>query len=174
VRVTRVGQAGQLLDHRRRNGFAVALLVLVLDQGSKAWAVASLTGRPPVHVLGRFLSLRLIYNGGAAFSTGARSTWIFTTIAAVAVVALTRWVWTARTRPGALTLGLLLGGAVTHLLDRLLRAPGFGVGKVVDFIDYDEWFIGNLADIALVLGAAALALLLATGREPLHWRNPGT
>jgi signal peptidase II len=171
VRVTSAGRARTLLDQHRAIGFAVAVTVLVVDQASKAWAVAALTGKAAVPVLGRFLTLRLIYNGGSAFSFGDRSTWIFTVIAAAAVVALTRWVWTAHTRLGALTLGLLLGGAVTHLLDRLLRAPGFGVGKVVDFIDYDEWFIGNVADIALVTGSAALGLLLFTGRETLGGRT---
>ena len=50
----------------------------------------------------------------------------------------------------ALALGLLLGGALGNLTDRLLRAPGFGRGHVVDFIDYGGLFIGNVADIAIV------------------------
>ena len=65
----------------------------------------------------------------------------------------------ARSRGQALTLGLLLGGAASNLIDRLFRAPGPGVGRVVDFIDYHGWFIGNVADIAIVVSTAILVLL---------------
>jgi signal peptidase II len=58
-------------------------------------------------------------------------------------------------------LGLLLGGATTHLGDRLFRAPSFGQGHVVDFIAYADWFIGNVADIAIVVGAALIVVLAA-------------
>jgi signal peptidase II len=139
--------------------------VLLADQATKFWAVTSLTGRAPIPVLGQFLSLQLIYNPGAAFSIGRGTTWIFTGFAAAAVVVLWRLAARTRTTAGLVVLGLLLGGAVTHLLDRLFRPPGFGVGHVVDFINYNGWFIGNVADIALVLGAATLALLNVTGTE---------
>ena len=55
--------------------------------------------------------------------------------------------------PWAVALGLLLGGALGNLVDRLLRAPGPGRGHVVDFIDYFGLFIGNVADVAIVAGA---------------------
>jgi signal peptidase II len=116
-------RSGSLFGRRRRIGLVVAVVVLAMDQASKAWAVASLAGGTPVPLLGRYLTLRLIYNAGSAFSMGQQATWIFTVIAAIAVIALARWVWTARTTVGALVLGLLLCGALTHLLDRLLRAP---------------------------------------------------
>ena len=63
------------------------------------------------------------------------------------------------------SLGLVLGGATTHLLDRLLREPGFARGRVVDFIDYFDLFIGNVADIALVGGIFWAALLHLRGVE---------
>jgi signal peptidase II len=68
-----------------------------------------------------------------------------------------------RSRPWAICLGLLLGGATTHLLDRLFRAPGFGRGHVVDFIAYFDWFIGNVADIALFAGAVTLLVVSSLG-----------
>lgn len=144
---------------------AVAAGLLVLDQASKFWAESELTGRAPIPLVGEFLSLRLLYNPGAAFSIGEGATWVFTIIAAVAVVALAVAVSRVRSAPWAVTLGLLLGGATTHLLDRLFRAPGFARGHVVDFIDYNGWFVGNVADIALVGGAALAVLLSLRGVE---------
>jgi signal peptidase II len=144
---------------------AGAATVLIIDQGTKFWAVSALTERPPIPVVGELLQLQLIYNPGAAFSIGRGSTWIFAVIAAVAVVALVRLALLVRTGAGAVGLGLVLGGATTHLLDRLFRAPGFGVGHVVDFINYNGWFIGNVADIALAVGVAILILVSFTGAE---------
>ncbi|HEY9522387.1 MAG TPA: signal peptidase II, partial [Thermopolyspora sp.] len=63
----------------------------------------------------------------------------------------------------AVVLGAMLGGATSHLLDRLFRAPGFAQGQVVDFIDYGGWFVGNVADIALTGGAVLLMLLSLRG-----------
>jgi signal peptidase II len=63
-----------------------------------------------------------------------------------------------------LAIATLMGGAVGNLIDRLTADPGFGVGHVTDFIAYGTWFVGNVADIWIVLGAALLAVAL--GREP--------
>nr|WP_225953223.1 signal peptidase II [Kibdelosporangium phytohabitans] len=146
--------------------FAVAVLVVALDQGSKFWAESALAGRAPVPVLGEFLRLRLLYNSGAAFSIGAGSTWVFTIITAVAVVVLVRFALKPASVVQAVALSLLLGGAVTHLLDRLFRAPGFARGHVVDFIDYNGWFVGNVADIALFCGAVLLLITALFGSDP--------
>jgi hypothetical protein len=77
----------------------------------------------------------------------------------------------ARSRVQAITLGLLLGGAAGNLWDRLFRAPAPGRGRVVDFIDYHGWFIGNVADIAIVAGAG---ILIVRAMTPLdrEQRNP--
>ncbi|GAA1971076.1 signal peptidase II [Amycolatopsis minnesotensis] len=158
----------------RRWGVAVAVAVLILaaDQLTKLWAESALTDRAPIPVLGEFLRFRLLYNSGAAFSIGAGSTWIFTVLAAVAVVAVA-WFAAKVVSPGwAVALGLLLGGALTHLLDRLFRAPGFGRGHVVDFIDYNGWFVGNVADIALTVGAVCIVVLTMRGTEMDGRRRP--
>lgn len=136
----------------------LTLVVLGLDQATKFWAVSTLTGRPPVPVLGDFLQLQLLYNPGAAFSIGTGSTWLFTIVAAVAVAVIISFARRARSHSQAVAIGLLLGGATTHLLDRLFRAPGFARGHVVDFIDYNGWFVGNVADIALTVGAVVLVV----------------
>lgn len=137
----------------------IAAVVVVLDQLTKLWAERTLTGRDPIPVLGDFLQFRLLYNPGAAFSIGENLTWIFTIAAAVAVVVLVWYVAKPQPRGWAIALALLLGGAITHLGDRLFRAPGFARGHVVDFIDYNGWFVGNVADIALFFGAVSLILL---------------
>jgi signal peptidase II len=137
----------------------IAAVVVVLDQLTKFWAERTLTDREPIQVLGDVLQFRLFYNPGAAFSIGENSTWIFAIAAAIAVVVLVWYVAKPQTKGWAIGLALLLGGATTHLGDRLFRAPGFARGHVVDFIDYNGWFVGNVADIALFLGAVALILL---------------
>jgi len=137
----------------------IAATVVVLDQVTKFWAVRTLAGREPIPVLGDFLQFRLLYNPGAAFSIGTDATWIFTIAAAVAVAVLAWYIARPQPRWWAIGLALMLGGAITHLADRLFRAPGFARGHVVDFIDYNGWFVGNVADIALVCGAVSLVLL---------------
>ncbi|MBP2477420.1 signal peptidase II [Crossiella equi] len=141
----------------------VAAILLVVDQLSKWWAESELTGAAPIPVIGEFIRFRLLYNPGAAFSLGADATWVFAILSGVAVIALV-WVSLRVRHTGwALALGLLLGGAATHLGDRLFREPGFARGHVVDFIDYNGWFVGNIADIALFLGAVTLLLLSFLG-----------
>ncbi len=138
--------------------FGVAALVVLVDQLTKLRAVSALSGRAPVSLLGDFIQLRLLYNSGAAFSIGAGSTWIFTIVTAVAVVILLRFATRPSSSLQGAALALLLGGAITHLLDRLFRAPGFAQGHVVDFIDYNGWFVGNVADVALTIGAVLLVV----------------
>ncbi|WP_297545078.1 signal peptidase II [Amycolatopsis sp.] len=151
------------LRRRRVVAAAVAVVILVVDQLTKYWAVSTLTAHASIRVLGDFISFQLLYNSGAAFSIGENSTWVFTVVAAAAVVALVWLVGRVRSRGWAISLGLLLGGAATHLLDRLFRAPGFARGHVVDFIDYNGWFVGNIADIVLFVGAVLAVLLSLRG-----------
>ena len=141
--------------------FAAAIIT---DQASKMWARTALDGSEPIPVIGQWLSLRLVHNSGAAFSFAAGKTWILTifTVVIIGVLAvLARRVHRAST---LLAIALLAGGAVGTLIDRLTAAPGFGVGHVTDFIAYGTWFVGNVADIWIVLGAPLLALALS--REP--------
>jgi signal peptidase II len=145
---------------------AIAAGVVVLDQATKLWAVRTLTDHEPISVLGDFLQFRLLYNPGAAFSMGENFTWVFAVVAAVAA----GWLLWAVTRPQPkarlIGFSLLLGGATTHLGDRLFRAPGFARGHVVDFIDYNDWFVGNVADIALFCGAVWIVLFGLPAPEP--------
>ena len=146
---------------------AVAAGTVAADQGAKLWALSRLAGNRVIALPGGWADLRLISNPGAAFSVGSGATWLFT-LAAVAAVAIIPWFAArARSRVQAIALGLLLGGAAGNLLDRLFRAPAPGRGQVVDFIDYHGWFIGNVADIALVAGVGIIVVQAMTplGRE---------
>ena len=159
-------------SRRRRPGvylaaiLGIALAVLVVDQLSKVWAEGALVaGEPARPLLGDIIGLRLIYNSGAALSFGAGMTWVLTLLSAVVVVFIVFSARRIRSVPWAIALGLVLGGALGNLGDRLFRAPGFPEGHVVDFIDYGP-FIGNVADIAIVVAAVVIAVLALTGMGP--------
>lgn len=148
---------------------AVAAAAYALDQGSKLLAVAELSGRAPIDLFGGVLTLRLTRNPGAAFSLAEGYTIVLTVIASVVVVAILRvarrlgsWRW-------ALALGLLLGGALGNLTDRIFRAPAPLRGHVVDFLELPNWPVFNLADSAIV-GAGLLIALLALRNVPLEGR----
>lgn len=150
----------------------LAALIYVADRATKAWALAELTPGRPRELVGELLQLRLVFNPGAAFSLGAGSTWVFTIVQATVSVAIlvvsvrvTRWPW----RVG---LGLVLGGALGNLTDRLTREPGFGVGHVVDFLELPNWPVFNIADCAIVTGAVLLAAATIVGVPALEPAGP--
>jgi signal peptidase II len=146
---------------------ALAVAVVAADQGTKLWALSGLAGHPAIVLPGGWVELRPISNPGAAFSLGSGETWFFTLCATSAVVIVSWFAARARSLDQAIALGLLLGGAAANLLDRLFRAPGPGAGRVIDFIDYHGWFVGNVADIAIVASAGIFIIraITAPGRE---------
>lgn len=139
--------------------------MLAADQFVKHLTIEHLPYREAVPVLGEFLQLFHIRNPGAAFSIGAGMTWIFT-IALAIVAGIIIWkTLGVRSRIWAVVLGCLLGGVLGNLTDRLLRAPGFGRGEVIDMISM-PWMmpaIFNVADIFIVTGMIAVALLVVLG-----------
>ncbi|KRC62084.1 signal peptidase II [Agromyces sp. Root81] len=144
----------------------IAAFVVLADQASKWWAEAELGDGTTIPVIGDLIRFVLVYNPGAAFSIGTEYTWIFAILAAVGAVAVAWFAWRVGSVGWTIALGLLLGGAVTHLGDRLFRDPGFGRGHVVDFIGYGDWFIGNVADIAIFAGAVMILVLTFMGIAP--------
>lgn len=137
----------------------IALLVLVVDQATKMWAVEALTEGERTPLLGDLLGLTLLYNPGAALSIATGMTWVFTLAAIAVTIVVIRVANRLGSRTWAVALGLLLGGAVGNLIDRLFREPGVGRGHVVDFIAYGDWFVGNVADVAIVAAAGLMILL---------------
>ncbi|WP_409366234.1 signal peptidase II [Microbacterium resistens] len=140
----------------------VAGIGLILDQGTKALATTQLEPGDRVPLVGDLLSLSLVYNPGAAFSIGSGSTWVFTIIGVLAATVITAFAARLRGIRWGIALGLILGGAVGNLLDRLVKPPSFGQGYVTDFIAYGNLFVGNVADVLVVVGVALLCLILIT------------
>jgi signal peptidase II len=146
------------------------VLAVALDQWVKHLSTEHLHEDSPVRILGGLIYLSLLRNSGAAFSFGSGHTWIFPLVTVVVI----GWiVWMARklrSVPWALALGLVLGGALGNLTDRLFRAPGPFQGHVVDMISlfapYGERFaVFNIADSCLTVGVVLAVLLELTGRQ---------
>ncbi|MGH3240858.1 MAG: signal peptidase II [Spirillospora sp.] len=144
---------------------AVALAALAADIVSKTVVVATLQDEEPIRLLGGLLTLRETRNSGAAFSIGTGYTIVFTLIACGVVVAILRTARNLRSVPWAICLGLLLGGAVGNLIDRMLREPAPLKGHVVDWIQVPNFPVFNLADSAIVCGGVLAVLLAARGLQ---------
>lgn len=145
---------------------AVAALGLILDQVTKMLAIAQLTPGSRVPLIADVLSLLLVRNPGAAFSIGSGAALVFTVIGVLAAAAMIAVAVRLRGIRWGIALGLVLGGAVGNLADRLLKPPSFGQGHVTDFIAYGDLFIGNIADILVVSGVLLGVILLISGRHP--------
>ncbi|MYY14743.1 MULTISPECIES: signal peptidase II [unclassified Streptomyces] len=144
----------------------VAVLAYLLDLVSKTIVVAELEHRAPVEIFGDWLKLEVIRNAGAAFSFGEAFTVIFTAIASVVIIVIIRLARKLYSLPWAIALGLLLGGALGNLTDRVFRAPGVFEGAVVDFISPAHFAVFNLADSAIVCGGFLIVILSFKGLDP--------
>jgi signal peptidase II len=151
--------------------FAItALVALTADLVSKLIVAAQLGDRPPVRLLGGAIYLVETRNSGAAFSLGTGATIILTLIAVVVIAVILRVARRMRSRGWAIALGLVLGGALGNLVDRIFRSPAPGRGHVVDWIslfanDGRVWPVFNLADSAIVCGAVLAGVLAVRGIE---------
>lgn len=135
--------------------YGVAALAYLADRLSKTWAEGSLAGRPPLELIPGVLQLNFTTNSGGAFSIGGSAPWLFAG-ATLVVVALIVVASARLTRPAiAVGLGLVLGGALGNLTDRIVRGDELR-GRVVDFIDLHVWPVFNVADSAIVVGAVVL------------------
>ena len=142
-----------------RVAVSTALVVIGLDQITKAWAESSLDSN--VELIGTFLELELTSNTGSAFGL-FRGAGVFLGMAAiVAVVVVLVAIGNTRFRSEAIALGAIMGGAVGNLVDRIVRGDGFLDGAVVDFVKL--WWIPNfnVADASLFLGVVTLLVLSA-------------
>ncbi len=143
---------------RARALFAgVALAAYATDLGTKEWALRALADGD-VAVLGDWFVLHLTFNPGAAFSTGAQFTIVFTGLAIVAVAVV---LWLSRRLGSTLwacALGVLLGGVAGNLTDRLVRDPEPFRGHVVDFLMLPNWPVFNVADICINVAAGLIIL----------------
>lgn len=156
-------------------GLAVAAAIVVLDQLTKLWAVSRLKDGDDIDV---WWTLRLNYseNNGMAFGRMQSMGPVIAVVAMVIVVVLLISLKHSPSRTADVAVGLVLGGAVGNLIDRLFRGPGWLRGAVVDFIDF-QWFpIFNVADMGITIGGALLVLSswrTGTQRSPAAAQGEG-
>lgn len=140
-----------------------ALFAYVLDQLTKLWVTSTMVEGERIPVLPPLLHWYFIRNSGAAFSIGENVTWVFSIIMAGVAIAILFQVRRLGSAWWSLALGLLLGGALGNLTDRLFREPSFGLGHVVDFIQLPNFAIFNIADSAVVSAVAIICILTVRG-----------
>jgi signal peptidase II len=154
---------------RRKIGvlLAVAACVYLLDLVTKIAVVTQLEpDNESIDVVGDLLRFQVIRNAGAAFGIGQSMTLVFTLIAVIVIVVIARLARKLYSLPWAIALGLLLGGPLGNLTDRVFRSPGFLKGHVVDFIAPAHFAVFNLADSAIVCGGVLIVLLSFRGLDP--------
>jgi len=135
----------------------MAALTVAYDQVSKALAAHLLASGRPVPILGTLLDLQLTRNPGGAFGLFPNSPLLFLALTALIVGAVL--VLGVRSGQAPIPLGLVAGGGLGNLIDRVVRAPGHLQGRVVDFIHFRYWPTFNLADSSIVVGVGLLLLL---------------
>jgi signal peptidase II len=155
---------------RTRLLLAIAAAVLVVDVATKLTVVATIAPGDDIRVLGGLVYLTQLRNVGAAFSFAEGATLLFSLVAVAVAVVIVRTARRLYSTGWAITLGLVLGGAVGNLLDRIFRDPGFLRGGVVDFLsvfapDGRAFPVFNVADSAIVCGGILGALLAVRGIE---------
>ncbi len=142
-------------------GFAV--LAYVLDQLTKWWVSSTMSEGQITQVLPPVLSWHYIRNSGAAFSIGENVTWLFTIVMAVVAVGIVVQARRLGSIWWSVAMGMLLGGALGNLTDRLFREPFFGMGHVVDFIAVPNFAIFNIADSSVVGSVILICILTLKG-----------
>ncbi|MHB1129589.1 MAG: signal peptidase II [Ilumatobacteraceae bacterium] len=146
-------------------GFVVAAIVIVVDQLTKTWAVNALADGRRIRLIWT-LQFNLTYNSGMAFSKG---TGFGPLIGALAVIVVIGLVVSLRRVSNTMTLlatGLIIGGALGNIIDRLLRGDAWFHGSVIDFIDLQWWPVFNVADMCVMTGAAMM--IFGVSRSPGH------
>jgi signal peptidase II len=148
----------------------LAAAVVVLDLASKLVVVATIAPGEDIRVLGGLVYLTELRNVGAAFSFAEGATVLFSLVAVAVAVVIVRTARRLYSTGWAVTLGLVLGGALGNLIDRIFRDPGFLRGGVVDFLsvfgpDGQHFPVFNLADSAITCGGVLGAFLALRGIE---------
>jgi signal peptidase II len=148
-----------------RRLFATAWTIWLFDFATKTWALTSLSSSEPRKIIGSILQLTLVHNPGAAFSFATGFTLVFSLLALAVVVAVVYFAPKITSGGWQLCIGLLLGGVLGNLTDRIFREPSFLNGHVIDWIQIPSWPVFNLADSAICV-AAFIAFVLSLRNVP--------
>ena len=144
--------------------YATAAVAYAADRLTKVWAEHTLAGHHSVKLIPGVLQLVYTTNSGGAFGVGGSAPLLFAAASILVSVVIVAYSFRMQHGLVAVSLGLVLGGALGNLTDRWLNGNGFD-GRVVDFIDFRVWPVFNLADTAIVIGAALLLLAGAQHRD---------
>jgi signal peptidase II len=144
--------------------YATAAIAYAADRLTKLWAEHTLAGRGPIQVIPGVLRFIYTTNSGGAFGLGGSAPLLFAAATVVVSVVIVAYSFRMHRLLVSVSLGLVLGGALGNLTDRVFRGDGLA-GRVVDFVDLRVWPVFNLADSAIVIGAALLLLASARHRE---------
>jgi signal peptidase II len=159
-----------MAESRRILGFGAAIVAILIDQAHKAWMLGpfDIAERGRVALL-PFLDLVLVWNRGVSYGLltqdGDLGRWLLIAFGLGGAILFSFWLWSTRRPLSALSLGLVIGGAVSNVIDRLLH------GAVADFFLFHlgafEWYVFNLADVWIVAGVIGLLLAWATERPEI-------
>ena len=150
---------------RWRTLLSVAWLIWILDLATKAWAVNQLSNHDPVKILGSFFQLTLVRNSGAAFSFATSATLLFSLFSFAVMIGILYITPQITSKGWTVVLGLVMGGILGNLMDRIFREPSFLRGHVIDWMQLPHWPIFNVADSSIVI-AAALSVVLSVRNIP--------
>ena len=145
-----------------RTIWLTAWTIWLFDYATKTWALAKFSSDPHP-VIGTFLQFTLLKNSGAAFSLASGFTLVFSLLAVAVIATIVRYAARITSRGWLTCAGLLLGGVLGNLTDRIFREPGFFLGHVIDWIQIPNWPVFNIADIAI--STAALLAFIQTMRN---------
>jgi signal peptidase II len=152
----------QFKSGKTRTIWLIAFTIWLFDFATKTWALSNFSSDPQP-VIGTLLQFTLLKNSGAAFSFASGFTLIFSLLAVAVVATIIRFAGRITSRGWLTCAGLLLGGVLGNLTDRVFREPGFFLGHVIDWIQIPNWPIFNIADIAI--STAALLAFIQTMRN---------
>lgn len=152
---------------RWRTLFGVAWAVWIIDLATKIWAVENLSYRSNIKVLGDFFQLTYVRNPGAAFSFASGATIFLSLFSLVVMIAILYYSPKITSHGWAVVLGLVLGGILGNMVDRIFREPGVLRGHVIDWLQLPNWPVFNIADTAIVTAALISMFLTARNTPPI-------
>jgi signal peptidase II len=152
----------QFSPGKTRTIWLTAWTIWLFDYVTKTWALSNFSSDPQP-AIGTLLQFTLLKNSGAAFSVASGFTLIFSLLAVAVIATIVRYAARITSRGWLTCAGLLLGGVLGNLTDRIFREPGFFLGHVIDWIQIPNWPVFNIADIAI--STAALLAFIQTMRN---------